>query len=153
TYNHSTGTVTGQAITGGVFYSPSSAYSFPSDYANDYFFGDYVADWIKRIDLTTNQVTSFADSAGAPVDLRVLPDGTLLYLSRDAISFGSGRVYRVSYTVNQSPYIGVPPASQVRAVDQSVTFNVVPGGTGPFTFQWQRNNMDIMGATGQSYTL
>ena len=36
-YHHTTGTVTGCAITGGAFYNPSTI-SYPSDYVADYFF-------------------------------------------------------------------------------------------------------------------
>ncbi len=47
-YDHSGGPC---AITGGAFYSP--AIQFPSGYAQDYFFADYCAGWIHKLDLST----------------------------------------------------------------------------------------------------
>src|SRR5687767_2015841 len=44
-YSHGGGTFQGFAITGGAFYNPATA-SFPAEYAGDYFFADFVSDWI-----------------------------------------------------------------------------------------------------------
>ena len=56
-YNHSTGAC---AITGGAFYAPLTN-QFPSDYVNDYFFADYCAGWIRKLDPAAgNTVTTFA---------------------------------------------------------------------------------------------
>ena len=46
-YSHGGGTFQGFAITGGAFYNPA-ANQFPAEYAGDYFFADYVNDWIRR---------------------------------------------------------------------------------------------------------
>lgn len=89
---HAYGRNEGQAITGGAFYNPS-ANRFPADYAGDYFFADFVAGSIRRIDTTTRAVTAFATGANGPVDLRVRDDGALYYLSR-----GLGQVLRVDTT-------------------------------------------------------
>ena len=35
----------------------------------------------------------------------------------------------------------------------SVTFSVTASGTAPFTYQWQKNTVDIPGATATSYTI
>ena len=40
------------AIAGGAFYTPAVA-QFPSDYLDDYFFADYCAGWIRRLDPVT----------------------------------------------------------------------------------------------------
>ncbi len=45
-----------------------------------------------------------------------------------------------------------PPASQSATIGGTATFNVVAGGTGPFTYQWLRNGALITGATAASYT-
>lgn len=82
----------GQAITGGAFYNPITT-RFPADYAGDYFFSDFVAGFIRRIDPTTKAVTDFATGAGGPVDLRVGTDGALYYLARNL-----GEVLRVDAT-------------------------------------------------------
>jgi beta-galactosidase len=36
--------------------------------------------------------------------------------------------------------------------DQTATFSVTAAGTGPFTYQWYRSGVNIIGATGRSYT-
>lgn len=97
TYQHGSGAFNGFAITGGVFYNPSSA-NFPASYMGDYFFADYVSDWINVLDLGSGTASSFATAAGSPVDLRVAGDGTLYYLSRD-----QGRVMQVRYTAENHP--------------------------------------------------
>lgn len=83
------------AISGGAFYSPATL-QFPSDYAGDYFFADVCAGWIKRLDLATNEVTTFATGIAAPVDLQVGSDGSLYYLARGSGS-NSGVVNRVQF--------------------------------------------------------
>jgi hypothetical protein len=37
-------------------------------------------------------------------------------------------------------------------VGQTATFSVVASGTAPLSYQWQKNNVDIGGATGSSST-
>ncbi len=81
----------GRAITGGTFYIAANQ-TFPASYAGDYFFADYVDDWIRRFDYNSNQVFDFAENANSPVDLKVGSDGALYYLAR-----GTGRVMRVQY--------------------------------------------------------
>jgi glucose/arabinose dehydrogenase len=69
---------------------------FPADYLNDYFFADYCAGWIRRLDPASNAVTTFATGIGSPVDLKVADDGSLYYLAR--MSGGTtGVVYRIAY--------------------------------------------------------
>ena len=59
-----------------------------------------------------------------------------------------------SLTVTPSaPTITTPPASQSAYETQSVTFTVVARGTEPFTYQWQRNNVALDGATSASLTV
>jgi hypothetical protein len=78
------------AITGGAFYSPPTM-NFPAEYANDYFFADLCAGWIRRLDPAAgNAVSTFATGISFPVDIKVASDGTLYYLAR-----GSNSVYRI----------------------------------------------------------
>lgn len=146
-YPHGGGSVTGCAITGGAFYNPVTA-TFPANYLNTYFFADYCSGWIKRIDPTMQPGTpvDFASGISSPVDLKVGTDGALYYLAR-----GSGAVYRVQFG-NSPPTITSQPVNRTVSVGQSATFAVTAGGTPPFTYQWQRNGVDISGATGASYT-
>ena len=51
------------------------------------------------------------------------------------------------------PSINSPPASATVQTGSSATFSVSAGGTGPLTYQWQRNGLDISGANAASYTI
>jgi glucose/arabinose dehydrogenase len=139
------------AITGGAFYDPATV-NFPSEYVGDYFFADYCSGWIKSIDLTTKAVTTFiaADSARDPVDVKVAADGSLLYVGRGS----NGGLHRVRYVGgSQAPSIVRHPQSATAPVGGSVTFDVSASGSPPLTYRWQRNGVDIAGATGPSYTV
>jgi glucose/arabinose dehydrogenase len=99
---------TGIAITGGTFYNPASA-QFPAGFVGDYFFADFTAGWINRLDPESGTVTNFAtDLTGQlVVDLDVGNSGELLYLARGP---GSGAVYRITF--DQGP-IGPAPVIAV----------------------------------------
>ncbi|HWC29074.1 MAG TPA: LamG-like jellyroll fold domain-containing protein, partial [Dehalococcoidia bacterium] len=137
----------GCAITGGAFYNPSTS-QFPAEYVGDYFFADYCSDWIQRYDPATDTVTDFLTGAAGPVDIQVGPDGSLFYLN-----INNGSVRRVQYSAGTGPSITDHPDAALRAVGQSVTFTVSASGTPPLSYQWQRNNVNIGGATSASYTI
>ena len=57
-------------------------------------------------------------------------------------------------TVNAAPVapsIATQPASQTVTAGQTATFTVVAGGTAPLSYQWQKNAVNIAGATAASY--
>ena len=107
-YSHGGGTFQGFAITGGAFYNPAAS-QFPAEYAGDYFFADYVNDWINVMNADGTDVRRFATNAPGTVDLRVAADGSLLYLARDA-----SQVFRVTFTGSQAPAITQQPAERDR---------------------------------------
>jgi glucose/arabinose dehydrogenase len=72
----------GRGVIGASFYEPAVS-MFPPDYAGDYFFGDLTG-WIARLDLATLQRHTFATGTGYLTDLRVAPDGSLLYMRWNA---------------------------------------------------------------------
>ena len=138
------------AITGGAFYSPLTA-RFPSDYSNDYFFADYCAGWIRKLDPAAgNSVVTFATGISSPVDLKVSDDGGLYYLARGT-GATTGVVYRIDYGAT-TPSITMHPASQTVQPGASVTFSVRASGPPVLRYQWQRNGVDIAGATAEDYT-
>jgi len=51
-----------------------------------------------------------------------------------------------------APTITTQPAAATVTAGGSATFTVVAGGTGPFTYQWKKNNVAIANGTGASYT-
>jgi len=80
------GFFTGKAIAGGAFY-PASGGSFPSDYASNYFFADFDARFIGRLDAANDDAAyAFASVTDAPVDLLVGLDGALYVLTRSGVT-------------------------------------------------------------------
>ncbi|GAB4458339.1 MAG: hypothetical protein OHK0029_19380 [Armatimonadaceae bacterium] len=96
-YQHGNGTERGRSIAGGAFYNPSNICTFASAFVGDYFYADFVNNWIGYVDAETSTSVLFATNAGSPVDLRVGSDGGLYYLSR-----GSGSVFRITGEFNVS---------------------------------------------------
>ncbi len=146
-YQHGSGAMTGCAITGGAFYNPATN-QFPLSYVGKYFFADYCSGWIRLLNPANNTATAFATGIARPVDLQVAADGSLYYLAR-----GTGSVFRIRYPANQAPSITSHPASKTVSVGQSATFTVQASGVAPLGYQWQRNGVNIGGATSASYTL
>jgi len=144
------GVFNGAAITGAAFYDPLTS-TFPTEMAGDYFFADYVGNWIRRIDTTGSSpvLTEFATGLAAPVDLQVHDNGSLYYLERG----NSGRVVRVDYSPSELPVITGQPVNQVVTAGQPVTFTVTASGPAALGYQWTRNGNDINGATGSTYTI
>jgi glucose/arabinose dehydrogenase len=137
----------GCAITGGAFYSPSTP-NFPSSYVGKYFFGDYCSGFIRMLDSSTGQATGFLTGASQPVDIQVSADGSFYYLAR-----GTGSVMQISYSPDSPPLITTQPASQLISLGYPVTFLVVASGSTPYSYQWQRNGVNISGATASSYKI
>ena len=51
-----------------------------------------------------------------------------------------------------APSITQHPADQVVFENETATFDVVAAGPGPLSYQWQRDGIDIVGATSATYT-
>lgn len=150
-YQHSVGC----AITGGVFYNPLRE-QFPAEYVGKYFFADFCNGTIKYIDpANPASASDFASGIGNPVNLGISPSGDLYYLARNqdagASNTDAGTVSKISFTNSQVPRIATQPQSQTIYLGDPVTFTVkADGATG---IQWQRNGVDIPGATSASYTI
>ncbi|MEO6435257.1 MAG: PQQ-dependent sugar dehydrogenase [Tepidisphaeraceae bacterium] len=86
----------GIAVTGGAFYSGSQ---FPSTYADQYFFGDYVLKTIWWLNEATDTAVPFATGTLSVVDIDVNPmDGSLWYLGLN------GDVQKITFsTGNRAP--------------------------------------------------
>jgi glucose/arabinose dehydrogenase len=142
-YGHSAGC----AITGGTFYSPSTP-NFPSSYVGKYFFADYCSGFIRKLDPATAQATGFLTGASSPVDIQVGADGSLYYLAR-----GTKSVMKVRYSSNLLPVITTQPKSLLVSVGYPATFSVTASGPTPYSYQWQRNGVNISGATASTYRI
>ena len=76
----------GQSIAGGSFY-PAAGGSFPAAYRRNYFFSDYVAGIVGRLDPANgNAAYAFATLNGNPVDMLVGTDGALYVLTRAGVT-------------------------------------------------------------------
>jgi hypothetical protein len=53
---------------------------------------------------------------------------------------------------NLPPVIMSQPANQTVTAGQTAIFSVVASGTAPLTYQWQKNGVNVAGATSASYT-
>jgi glucose/arabinose dehydrogenase len=134
----------GAAVTGGAFYNPP-AVQFPAENVGLYFFADFGAGWITRLNPHTKQVTPFATGAYGAVDLDVGPDGSVYWLSRV-----DNAVYKITATL--APQVSAHPQSQLISAGEAVTFAVVASGAN-LGYQWQRDGIDIPGAITSSYTI
>ncbi|WP_435017219.1 PQQ-dependent sugar dehydrogenase [Tundrisphaera sp. TA3] len=134
-YAHGSGALEGYAITGGAFYNPPSTATerFPSLFDGDYFITDFVNGWINVIDAETKAVSQFATGISYALDLRVAPDGSLLYLSR-----GEKGVFRIYPSADRLPSVTRPPEDLLSTVDEPATFTVTASGATPFLYQWER---------------
>jgi glucose/arabinose dehydrogenase len=88
--------VSGFAIVGAAFYNPSTVV-YPANWQGNYFFADYVSQWINRLDLATgnNAVYAFARLPNSVTDLQVGPDGKLYALAVQ--SNGNWGVFRFDF--------------------------------------------------------
>ena len=96
-------------------------------------------------------VVTFATGITSPVDLKVGRNGSLYYLARGS-GGATGVVRRISYSA-ETPSITSHPTSKSVAPGASVTFSVRASGPAPLSYQWQRNGVNISGATAQDYSL
>jgi hypothetical protein len=68
-------------------------------------------------------------------------------------SFSGCGGYGGSTNLNQVPVsITAQPTNQAVTVGQTATFSVTATGTPPLTYQWQKNGVNISGASAVSYT-
>lgn len=147
-YAHSgASSTTGCAIVGGGFYNPTTV-QFPASYVGKYFFADLCNGWIRVFDPSNNTAADFGSGVASPVDLKVANDGSLYYLA-----IGSAAVFRIQFTGGTPPSITTQPSDQVVTQGQPAIFTVAASGSATLTYQWQRNQVNISGATSLSYTL
>jgi glucose/arabinose dehydrogenase len=139
TYSHTEAS----CVAGGVFYR---ANQFPNEYVGDYFFADYTEDWIRRLDVATNQVTTFATRLNkGPIDLDIGPEGSLYYLSLSNSSAEpsgfDGKIYKINYvgSGNRTPIAVASANPTFGAAPLTVSFSGEgssdPDGD-PLTYTW-----------------
>ncbi len=157
-YNHGVGC----AIIGAAFYRPQQL-QFPPEYEGRYFFADYCEGTIWSMTPETGTVHApFAAGVERPIALHTAPDGSLYYLERrgmgggseiDNTSSGNGVLWKVSYTGSGAPFVSVQPQPIIRVVGEDAPFSCAASGAAPLSYQWQRDQMDIPGATDPTLLL
>ncbi|MGZ3899911.1 MAG: PQQ-dependent sugar dehydrogenase [Bacteroidia bacterium] len=150
TYPHgTTGSNDGCSITGGTFFNPVST-NYPAQYTGKYFFIDYCNNWINYLDLSNGVVkTNYATNLpGSQNYIKVGNDGNLYYYS-----IGQHALYKIIYSNNSAPIITGQPVSQSISAGQAVTFQISASGSLPLNYQWQKNGVNISGATNSSLTI
>jgi hypothetical protein len=90
----------------------------------------------------TTPVTATTDS-GSTFDVVV---------SNTAGSVTSAKATLTVTAAAVAPTITTQPVNQTVTAGQTATFGVVAGGTAPLSYQWQKNGVNIAGATLASYT-
>ncbi|UOQ74385.1 PQQ-dependent sugar dehydrogenase [Hymenobacter cellulosilyticus] len=154
-YPHTSGFPDGAgcSITGGTFFNPAAT-NYPSQYAGKYFYQDYCGKWINYFDpnSTTTPLARQPFALNMPGDALALetgPDGNLYYLARSSAS-----LFKVVYTsASSAPVITTQPTSVAAVPGSAATFSVAATGSAPLAYQWQKNGVNIAGATSSSYTI
>lgn len=147
-YSQGSSNTQGCAISGGTFFNPSTT-NYPSQYFGKYFFLDYCNKWINYIDPSGGPATVFAYNLQPGLNYLITgPDGNLYYYS---ISLNT--LYKIVYNGGNAPFITQQPVNKTVPQGQSVSFNVGASGATPLSYQWEKNNVNITGATSATYTI
>ena len=67
------------------------------------------------------------------------------------LSTGAGLVWTILDATPQTPVITQQPLDQAVSPDDVATFSLAAEGANPLTYQWQRDGVDIAGATSATY--
>ncbi|MDX2148778.1 MAG: M12 family metallo-peptidase [Planctomycetota bacterium] len=81
------------------------------------------------------------------------PSVSTTYFVRWETACGVTACASVSVPVRQAPTIGTQPQNQTVDAGDPATFSVVAGGSPTLSYQWQKNTVDILGATASSYSI
>ncbi|MCC6460252.1 MAG: PQQ-dependent sugar dehydrogenase, partial [Saprospiraceae bacterium] len=158
TYPHSVGC----AVVGLTFYNPPVA-QFPANYVGKVFFGDYCKNHLKVLNPETGEIEgTFATGIDRPLVLLAGLKGELYYISRGGIgggtendntSSGEGVLWRVEYVGDGAPVFSGQPQNTLVPAGEEAVFSANANGTPPIAYQWQRDGVDLPGATGKTLSL
>src|SRR6266850_1963619 len=106
-------------------------------------------------------IVNLSDDSGLSIAAQMAADknGNLNVVWQDDTPGLTSRVSQIFFSrlpaeagANQPPTIVIPPADQTVTAGQMATFSVPASGTAPLSYQWQKDGVDISGATSPSYT-
>jgi hypothetical protein len=97
------------------------------------------------------------DIAGATAASYTTPPATVadngsLFSARVSNQGGTVTSNTAKLTVRIPPSIVTQPANKTVSVGKTAKFSVSATGTSPFSYQWLKNGLNIVGATKASYT-
>lgn len=112
---------------------------------------------------TAMRFSTFVKFDGIPAAFTVTSDNSVIATVPPGATTGTVSITTPGGTASSStlfaltpsavaPGITTQPASQTVTAPAPATFNVVATGTGPLTYQWKRNSVDIAGANASTYT-
>ena len=111
--------------------------------------GPFTYQWSKN---NTNLAGATGASYTTPATTSADNGNTFKVVVTNSGGSTSSSTATLTVTAAAAPTITTQPVSQTIALGATATFSVVAGGAGPFTYQWSKNNTNILGATGASYT-
>ncbi len=143
----------GCAITSGVFFNPPAT-NYPPEYRNKFFFTDWCRDWYRFVDVNNltpqSQYTEFAPKGFTRIlGTSVGNDGNIYYIEYA----NNGNLWRIEYNNNQSPIVVNQPTPLTVTAGDPAQFSVTASGGVPMSFQWQKNGVNIQGATAATYSI
>lgn len=156
---HVYGHLDGCAAVGVEVYAPQNML-FPSEYFGQIFYSDYCNGKISILNPDNGETTDFANEVDRPLNLLTAPDGTLYFIARGGLEGGSatantassnGQLWRIFYTGNDAPFISIQPKDQLVPLGENALFETSASGAEPLFFQWQKDGVDIPGATSSVY--
>jgi glucose/arabinose dehydrogenase len=143
----------GCAITSGVFFNPPAT-NYPAEYRNKFFFSDWCRNWYRFVDVNNltpaSPSTNFAtDGFNSVLGTSVGIDGNIYFIKYNT----NGSLWRIEYNNNQAPTIVNQPAPLTVTAGDAAQFSVTASGGIPMAFQWQKNGVNIPGATAATYSI
>jgi CSLREA domain-containing protein len=114
--------------------------------------------------VTTDGSGNAAFSSSFPL---VVPDGRIITATATLMNGGSAErqesvngdtptdtsEFAAGIAACVAPTISQQPLSRTLQVGAAVSFSVTAAGTGPLTYQWRRDGVNIQGATGSTYSI
>ncbi len=116
--------------------------------------------WVRLV-RTGNNFKGFASADGITWSLTgdvTIPIGKLLLVGLGVTAHNNSELNssvfdNVSIDQSSAPIISIQPTNVTVGIGQNATFRVTATGTAPLSYQWQRNGININGATNSSYVV
>ncbi|MCU0431415.1 MAG: carbohydrate-binding protein [Cytophagaceae bacterium] len=142
----------GCAITSGIAFNPAVSTAYPAQYRNRFYFTDWCSGWLRSFDLSNPggghqefAATGFSSVLGLSLGI----DGNIYFFRYNT----NGSLCRLEYNLPTIPVVVNQPVSRTVTQNDPVSFSVTVSGASPMTYQWQKDNVAIPGATSSSYSI